>query len=146
MINIDVDKQIAKELILAQVASDGGKLNKEIRHLTKTSYITWKEGYKSKVRHILNAIMLINKLKGKSAFKYQVLDNNQNWIVVFETKINKKSYQMSFHTFSYDIGKFSYHKPNKKYIKINRYIYSNSRYTAIRLAGLYKIGRIHNWL
>ena len=88
--------------------------------------------------------MIINKSKGKSAFKYSVINNSDQSIgVVFEYN---NMYQLSFHTFDKKIAKFSYHKPNKKFVKIKIDEFSSSRYIAVKLANIFNIGKLHNWL
>jgi len=129
-----LNKAIAKNIILAQIASDGGKDIRTESNL-KLSNLYSKKGYKAKDSRILKAIELINNNKN-TGFYYHVkfdyysrnLDSNC-YIVYFNYKINKQRQQISFHCFSDRIGRYRNKNTSTKWVKR-----LDSRECALRLA------------
>ena len=97
---MQIDKKVATLILRAQNASDGGKGIDEFVS-NRRSYRDNCAGYAQKDRMILSAIELIRR--NRSNFKYAVVrdrDGIADYIVYFETRINGKKYQVSFHSFS----------------------------------------------
>ena len=107
------DMLVAKAILDAQIASDGGKNAEKTKHMNK--YV-WSKGYSMKDTNILKAINLIVSQKN-SQFRFKVVECEQfnSLLVYFEVKINGKRYQVSFH--SYGFGMF------KKYLKHNEAVH-----------------------
>lgn len=101
------DRIVAKAILDAQVASDGGKDIKEIMHMNKSA---WYQGYDMKDNYIEKALNLIVSDRN-SSFRYRVVDNDENLIVYFTCRVNGQKLQVSFHT--YGFRKF------KRYLKKN---------------------------
>lgn len=133
----NLNKYIGKKIVLAQVASDGGKGERyvlsHIAPLFPISRLYYQKGYNIKDNCIIAAIKAIQK-NPKCGFKYSVkvdrtlLSGSHVFIVYFNFKINNENYQISFHTFS-NMWKFV----NKKCITRWKKRVS-SRDAAIRLA------------
>lgn len=100
MIN-NIQKNIIKNIILAQIASDSGK---NIKTLTtfKGAQEAQKKGYAIKDVYILTAIKLINATPrcGINYYVEEKPDQNgyPSLIIYFEIKLNEKRYQISFHS------------------------------------------------
>lgn len=104
-----LDKYIAKQIVLAQIASDGGKRQndvlKRVTPLLPISRKYYKKGYKNKDHCIMEAIKVIQK-NPNTGFHYHVkvdrtlYSGAHVFIVYFNFKINGESYQVSFHCFS----------------------------------------------
>lgn len=101
------DRLVAKAILDAQVASDGGKGIREIMHMNKNA---WYRGYDVKDIYIEKALTLINSDRN-SAFRYRVVHNGENLLVYFTCRVNGQKLQVSFHT--YGFTKF------KRYLKRN---------------------------
>ena len=100
-----LNKEIARHIVLSQIASDGGKGIYEIS-IAHSGRIAEK-GYHVKDKHILTAIQLINKAKGQSPFTYYSekkddQNGNPSKIIYFTLRKDGKRYQVSFHTFAGD--------------------------------------------
>jgi hypothetical protein len=99
-----IDERIARNIIKAQIASDSGK-DIENRTGAKNQVARGPErfGYDAKTYCILQALKLIRTNKN-SMFNYYVTEKtaDQNGygsiIVYFDFNIDKKRYQISFHT------------------------------------------------
>lgn len=92
------DKQIAREIILSQVASDGGKGIPTLRHVFKAAYQVWQAGYAAKDQHIAKAISLIKESR-ESDFRFSVIDSPDfggTRITYFEWN---GTLQVSFHSY-----------------------------------------------
>lgn len=104
-----MDKYIAKQIILAQIASDGGKGYTEtldrIGRIVPMSEMFYKKGYHAKDGCVIKAIKAIQKKPG-CGFRYHVKVDRTLWngrhrfIVYFNFKLDGESYQISFHCFS----------------------------------------------
>lgn len=94
------DKIIAKYIILAQTASDGGKGMKSLNRLFPTSNLACYKGYQAKDGYIKKAIMGILKSKN-SIFRFYCKQDKwvANYIVYFNFKLEGERYQVSFHSF-----------------------------------------------
>lgn len=112
------DKKIAESIILAQVASDGGKNIPDINHILNQAYPIWKKGYKEKDRYILKAIYLINMSKN-SRFRYYVTEGDipNSTLVYFNYNDRKgEKLQVSFHTFNAKIKQWISKRKNPAYV------------------------------
>lgn len=104
-----MDKYIAKQIILAQIASDGGKERDDVlirvSSLLPIGKVYFKKAYDAKDHCIIKAIKAIQK-NPNSGFRYHVKVDRTLWsgshvfIVYFDFNINEEHYQISFHTFS----------------------------------------------
>lgn len=96
---MSINSKIAEYILRAQNASDGGKgINCLVS--SKKSRRDNCAGYSVKDKYILSAMKLINS--GNTAFKFAVVPDKKGtarYIVYFETKVDYKKYQVSFHTF-----------------------------------------------
>lgn len=103
-----LDRYIAKQIIFAQLASDGGKKDKEVLNrispFVPLSEVHYKKGYHTKDHCIINAIRAIQR-NPQSGFRYHVKADRTLYsgahvfIVYFNFKIGEERYQISFHTF-----------------------------------------------
>lgn len=104
-----MDKYIAKQIVLAQLASDGGKRQDDVlsrvSSLLPIGEVYYKKGYDVKDRCIVKAIKAIQR-NPNTGFKYHVkvdrtlYSGAHVFIVYFNFKLGGESYQISFHTFS----------------------------------------------
>ena len=93
-----LNKKIAKKLVLAQVASDGGKGIEDLEFFD--SYV-WERGYSVKDRYILDAIQLICTKKDSGAYFYVTRDEHiGSYLVYFNVSLFDGRYQISFHSFN----------------------------------------------
>ena len=94
------DKIIARNIILAQTASDGGKGIEDIKNLFPVSNIAYYKGYVAKDGYIKKAIQGIQKNKN-SIFRFYVKKdkNISNYIIYFNFKVDGERFQVSFHSF-----------------------------------------------
>ena len=101
------DQKIAEAIILAQVASDGGKWDPYTLNSISTIYLykraktAYYRGYAVKAQYVVNAIRGINKSKD-SMFRYNIqFAKDQNGydsiLVYFEWKQYGRRKQVSFH-------------------------------------------------
>ena len=110
-----MDSLIAREIILAQVSSDGGKGIGEIERIFSDSLPVNREGYKNKERHILRAISLISKSK-ESKFRFFVTKDGKCPLVYFDYKGDSTRLQVSFHCpYSTDVEKWMTKRDRKSY-------------------------------
>lgn len=133
----DLNKEIARHICLAQIASDGGK--GIYRHHMAGSDMASKNGYCQKEAELLKAIRLINSVKpSKAKFSYfvkQELDQNgrTSRVVYFHHKNGGE--QISFHCFG---GRIK-HLVGKGYLtRWNKNTASSSKGVA-RLISLYDL-------
>lgn len=114
-----IDKKIAEAIILAQVASDGGKNIPDIKNILDNSASVWKKGYLEKDKYILKAINLID-MSRNSRFRYYVKEGDipHSALVYFNYKNaqGKRELQISFHTFSKKIKKWISKRENPVYV------------------------------
>lgn len=129
---------IAREIILAQVASDGGKGIEEIKKILPGSFPAFRDGYSAKDTHILKAISLIAKAHD-SAFRFHVQYHDGDWspIVYFSYPACGNRIQVSFHVpYCKEIYRWI-KKGNKGFF--SRWDHLNSREACIKLATLMKL-------
>lgn len=131
-----MNKKISRAIILAQVASDGGKGYRFFKGLVPNEYNAYYLGYDVKDDYILDAINLINRYGKSSGFSYYIgesdLDTwNESAIVYFNFKINGKRYQVSFHTFGEEIISRRDEKKNDSHS--TRWDKASSRKAAMKL-------------
>ena len=97
----NIQKNIIKYIILAQIASDGGKGIKTLQTFKKAKEAFLK-GYAVKDKYILTAIKIIDSTPrcGINYFVKEASDQNgyASLIIYFDLKINEKRYQISFHS------------------------------------------------
>ena len=100
----DLKREIARMIVLAQCASDGGKGN-EPKFWTRYSSKTWYRGYDAKDELIMRAIRMIQCSKS-SAFRFRVTQRTfSEALVYFEVRIDGMVYQVSFHSFSRELAR-----------------------------------------
>ena len=108
------DRDIAYHILMAQVASDGGKDIKEIRSVLPHSFKTWQGGYRSKDYHILLAIKGILRSRD-SVFRFRVSkvsdeddDEMRRVFIAYFEFVDEQGIrrQISFHSFRKEVGKF----------------------------------------
>ena len=131
-----VEKAIAKSIILAQVASDGGKNISEIRDiLGNDSYYVYGQGYNAKDRYIFSAIELICRNRDTS-FHFSVMSGKgvSPYLVYFTFKIDGKRHQVSFHSYNNNLGRY------KSKNHMTRWDEKDSRETCVKLAQAYGWG------
>lgn len=123
------DALVAKAILDAQIASDGGKEAEKTKHMNK--YV-WSKGYSMKDINILKAINLIVSQKN-SQFRFKVVECEQfsSLLIYFEAKSYGKKYQVSFHSYGFNMF--------KKYLKHNEAVHiswdeKSSRKSAIFIA------------
>lgn len=126
----NLNRKIAKSLVLAQISSDAGKYkrNEEIFEAyapKKVMTDSWgnrceyfgnaetekstRKGYKAKDDYIRNALRLISGYPEKSIFRFYVCEDTQQiakYIVYFDVKIDGKRMQISFHSFDVGLRKY----------------------------------------
>ena len=103
---VRMQRCIANNIILAQVASDGGKGVENIADIFNDSRDVWEEGYAVKQFYIKAAIMDIQKsqrMGHPQMFHYSVRDGGRSKIVYFTFYLNGVRRQVSFHTFGLDV-------------------------------------------
>lgn len=113
-----IDKKIAESIILAQVASDGGKNIPDIQNIFHNSYPIWVAGYKVKDKYILKAINLIN-MSNFSKFRYYVIRGDIRFSTLVYFNYNdeqSRKLQVSFHTFNEKIEKWISSRAKPKYV------------------------------
>lgn len=104
MSSFSLQKEIARHIVLSQIASDAGKRIYELN--IRNSSATANRGYAAKDQHILAAIKLINNSRGQSGFYYYCVkkgdqNGNPSKIIYFSFKgEDGKRYQVSFHSFA----------------------------------------------
>lgn len=103
-----IEKRIARCLVMAQSASDGGKGIRDLYESLKGTDCYYavleanKQGYERKDDEILRALNLIASARNKSGFHFYVAKRAWDvtpYLVYFNFHIGKKRYQISFHTF-----------------------------------------------
>lgn len=140
-----MDSSIARAIVLAQVASDGGKDIHDIQDiLGNKSWNIWKQGYSAKDWLILKAIGMITRSK-ESRFRFFVKSFDKfSGIVYFQYKDSEGTRrQVSFHTFCKEAiryatlrrggtGKLQQQGKNCRFI--TNWDRKSSRNTVVRLA------------
>ncbi len=101
-----LNEAIARHIILAQVASDGGKgidtLWNAIRAYMPGTRKARFRGYDDKDQHITKALDLISAAHGRSGFSYFISKDPGLYdmtLVYFNFKLYGMRYQISFHTY-----------------------------------------------
>lgn len=129
-------KKIARDIVLAQVASDAGKniFHTELNQLEMPSI--WEaenEGYANKDKYILRALDRISK-NPNTGFKFSVKELGfDRYIVYFSFKINEKKYQVSFHSFERSLLRFAINSAGTRWDK------KSSRDACVALAHAYNL-------
>jgi hypothetical protein len=123
-------KKILRNLINAQIASDGGKSVFELPR-TEKEWAIAKAGYAAKDRYISDAIGLINSSRNcgiyfSVTFCPELSEWNDCYIVYFNIKINGKRYQVSYHSFD------SRFEPLARYETSTRWTRKNSSRNILR--------------
>lgn len=127
------NKYIAKQIILAQIASDGAKGRYWPSHYILQRYSS--KGYNIKERCIFNAINGINRSKDSNFYYFvnKVDEYGGCFIVYFNTKIKGRRYQVSFHCFDNNFSKFANNNCSTRWDK------ENSRITTHVINNHYKV-------
>ena len=120
-----LNEAVAKAIILAQTASDGGKGIPDIRRILPVSNLVYADGYLAKDREIKKAAALILKAgrAGKdSGFRFDVqeakspfTEQDECYIVYFDFRIGAEKYQISFHTFDHWYARFASRGTERSY-------------------------------
>lgn len=93
-----LNKKIARKLVLAQVASDGGKWIDDLEWFDPQ---VWQKGYAVKDRYILDVIQIICTKKDSGAYFYVTRDEHiGSYLVYFNVSLFDGRYQISFHSFN----------------------------------------------
>lgn len=104
---VRMQRCIANNIVLAQVASDGGKNVETIADIFgEYSRDVWEEGYSVKQFYIKAAIKDIQKsqkMGHPQMFHYSVRDGGRSKIVYFTFYLCGVRRQVSFHTFGLDV-------------------------------------------
>lgn len=101
-----INGKIATLLLRAQNSSDGGK-HKHIIINNRRSYRDNAAGYQSKDSFVWEAIDLICRNRKSCDFKFAVTDGHITpYLIYFETIINDKKLQVSFHSYDSRLSKF----------------------------------------
>lgn len=104
-----LDKYVSKQIILAQLASDGGKHQRDVLErvvpLLPIGKIYYKKGYDVKDHCIIEAIKTIQRNPNTGFYYHIKVDRTlcsgaHVFVIYFNFKIGNESYQVSFHTFS----------------------------------------------
>ena len=109
---MNIERQIAKAIVQAQMASDRGKSISELGGSSRLSRGPKKLGYGIKVDYIVSAIKLI-RCNSRGSFNYYVVaapDQNRypSVLVYFDIRLPDTRVQVSFHT---PMGKADQLKP-----------------------------------
>lgn len=105
---MSLDRQIALAIVMAQHASDNGKGyyrlgRKPLSCHYAVQRFTANQGYNPKDSFIEKAVSLCQK--GHNSFNYYIeaapdQNGNDSFIIYFDTKIDSKRIQISFHSFN----------------------------------------------
>lgn len=109
--DIKLDRMVAKYIVLAQAASDGGKyIEEELwADVSDKTRSAWLEGYRAKDRYIMYAITRIVQKRVQS-FRFFVQadeDKKNRYIVYFNFYVNGRRRQVSFHSFNKELKPFT---------------------------------------
>ena len=116
----ELNKFVAKQIVLAQIASDGGKGITDIARVVPIGHIYAKKGYRVKEICIQKALDAICGAKSPTGFSFFVtrgsfIDSRGirtcSYLVYFNFKLNGESHQISFHSFSEEF--YCYYKKGK---------------------------------
>lgn len=135
-----MNKQAAKAIILAQVASDGGKgiidlLNALPDTLMPSAEKTWDAGYAFKDELLERACIIVARHHDND-IRFFVTEDKQGvakFIVYFDVKVNGKRWQVSFHSFSKSWSKWT----KSTVASRGNWDHKNSRATCLELAKLF---------
>ena len=112
-------ENIALTLVRAQACSDWGKYISILNLSGETNEKLIYKGYAEKDRQILKAMSLIRRLSSDVAgCRFEVVPDTSgvaNYIVYFTYYVEKQKRQISFHTFSYEVGKFCRKNPKVRW-------------------------------
>ena len=131
----NVDKKIAKYIVLAQVASDSGKDLDYLKDLLgDKSNKAWREEYKGKDKYIMFALKLIAK-NPDCNFRFSVVSGQDvsTHLVYFSFKLDGVRHQVSFHSFDKNLHQFRCSS------KKTRWDHKSSRSNCVKLAQYYSL-------
>lgn len=109
-----MNRRVVQEILLAQIASDGGKrIRSELLARANESIFdkmdkAWHCGYPEKDIHIMNAIKMIARSKDK-AIRFSVQKDDEEvakYLVYFDIRLNGRREQVSFHSFDMSLERF----------------------------------------
>ena len=131
-----LNEAVAKAIILAQVASDGGKGIRDIKRILPVSNLYYQMGYEVKDEQIWKAVHLILKAgraHKECGFRFYVEPCYDFMapcsIVYFDFRVFGEKYQVSFHTFDPAFEKYAIKKEKGYY---GRWDHASSR-NAVRV-------------
>lgn len=109
-----MNKQAARRIILAQVASDGGKRIEELLNalpeaIKPEAETAWSHGYAYKDTLLKQACEIVAR-HHDSDIRFFVVEDKQKvakFIVYFDIKVNGKRWQASFHSYSKNWSKWT---------------------------------------
>lgn len=137
---MEINKRVARSLVLAQVASDGGKNISYTRDiLPPYSIAAWENGYSDKDKYIRNAISTICDCHGMSGFSFSVQIDREckaDFLVYFTFRVDGKRRQISFHSYDGFLERFV-DTSGRHHTRWNRKMVS---LTVVELASLIKEG------
>ena len=135
-----MNKQAAKAIILAQVASDGGKgiidlLDALPETLMPSTKKAWNAGYAFKDELLERACTIVAR-HHDADIHFFVTEDKQgiaNYIVYFDIKVNNKRWQASFHSFGKRWSKWMKSTVTSR----GNWDHKSSRATCLELAKLF---------
>lgn len=116
---MNVNAKIASLILRAQNASDGGK-NINVLSSVRRGYRDNAAGYGQKDVLIMNALTTI--CSTKSSFKFSVQKDSERvayFLVYFETRIDGRKYQVSFHSYDERLRRFTKNSHRMKWDRGN---------------------------
>jgi len=137
-----INKSIVRNIVLARVASDGGKNITSMKYiLPPYSISAWKNGYQDKDMYIRKAISTICDCHGKSGFSFSVQidkESKADFLVYFTFRVDGKRRQVSFHSYDTFLERFV-DTSDRHHTRWNRKMVS---FTVAELASLIKEGTL----
>ena len=110
---MELDLRVCKYILLAQIASDGGKHRClwELPTMIPIGEVYYTKGYNVKDSEILKAIKTINQSPKSTGFHFYVKEvdgfRSRAFIIYFNFKLDGKRYQISFHSFNKKMQRYS---------------------------------------
>lgn len=122
---MELDLRVCKYLVLAQIASDGGKHlwfgKDDLSNSLSIGPVYRLKGYSVKDSEIIKAINTITRSKKSTGFHFYVKEvdgfRSRAFLVYFNFKLDGKRYQISFHSFNLKLEKFANDKFSTRWDK-----------------------------
>ena len=109
-----MNKQAVRRIVLAQVASDGGKGITDLLDVIPSNFLSaaqraWDSGYAVKDKLLEQACVIVACHRDGDIHFFVTEDKEgiAHYIVYFDVKIGDKRWQVSFHSFSYIWAKWA---------------------------------------